>query len=69
MIDAALIQQCADPGQTPAIVEKFIAEAGSLDPVALPVRRPLDEWRRREEAIVRAADLGLVLSDSRYKRL
>ncbi|SJM30331.1 conserved hypothetical protein [Mesorhizobium delmotii] len=32
MIDAALIQQCADPGLKPAILERFIAEAGSLDP-------------------------------------
>lgn len=32
MIDTALIQQCVDPGLKPAIVERFIAEAGSLDP-------------------------------------
>ncbi|QPC88922.1 conjugal transfer protein TraH (plasmid) [Mesorhizobium sp. NBSH29] len=38
MIDAALIQQCADPGLKPAIVEKFIAEAGSSDPLAVTVR-------------------------------
>ena len=38
MIDAALIQQCADPGLKPAIVEKFIAEAGSRDPLAVTVR-------------------------------
>lgn len=37
MIDAALIQQCADPGLKPAIVEKFIAEAGSSDPLAVTV--------------------------------
>ena len=38
MIDAALIQQCADPSLKPAIVEKFIAEAGSSDPLAVTVR-------------------------------
>ncbi len=37
MIDAALIQQCADPGLKPAIVEKFIAEVGSSDPLAVTV--------------------------------
>ena len=37
MIDAALIQQCADPGLKPAIVEKFIAEAGFSDPLAVTV--------------------------------
>ncbi|CAH1661707.1 TraH family protein [Chelatococcus asaccharovorans] len=38
MVDAALIQQCADPGLTPAIVTRFIAEAGSPDPLAVTVR-------------------------------
>lgn len=38
MIDAALIQQCADPSLKPAIVERFIAEAGSTDPLAVSVR-------------------------------
>lgn len=38
MIDAALIKQCSDPGLKPAIVEKFIAEAGSDDPLAVTVR-------------------------------
>ena len=38
MVDAALIQQCADPGLKPAIVEKFIAQAGSSDPLAVTVR-------------------------------
>ncbi|QRG09988.1 conjugal transfer protein TraH (plasmid) [Xanthobacter dioxanivorans] len=38
MVDAALIQQCADPGLKPAIVEKFIASAGSPDPLAVTVR-------------------------------
>jgi hypothetical protein len=38
MVDAALIQQCADPGLKPAIVEKFIAKAGSPDPLAVTVR-------------------------------
>ncbi|KAA3498010.1 conjugal transfer protein TraH [Rhizobium rhizogenes] len=38
MIDAALIQQCADPGLKPAIVEQFIERAGSQDALAVTVR-------------------------------
>lgn len=38
MVDAALIQQCADPGLNPAIVERFIERAGSQDPLAITVR-------------------------------
>ncbi|MGB3391210.1 MAG: TraH family protein [Pseudaminobacter sp.] len=38
MVDAALIQQCADPGLKPAIVEKFVERAGSQDPLAVTVR-------------------------------
>lgn len=38
MIDAALVQQCADPSLKSAIVERFIAEAGSSDPLAVNVR-------------------------------
>jgi hypothetical protein len=38
MVDAALIQQCADPGLKPAIVEKFIEQAGSSDPLSVAVR-------------------------------
>lgn len=38
MVDAALIQQCADPGLKPAIVEQFIERAGSQDPLAVSVR-------------------------------
>lgn len=38
MVDAALIQHCADPGLKPAIVEKFIERAGSEDPLAVSVR-------------------------------
>lgn len=38
MVDAALIHQCADPGLQPAIVEQFIARAGSQDPLAVAVR-------------------------------
>lgn len=38
MVDAALIQQCADPGLKPAIVERFIERAGSQDPLAIAVR-------------------------------
>ncbi|NSZ09713.1 conjugal transfer protein TraH [Agrobacterium tumefaciens] len=37
MVDAALIQQCADPALKPAIVEQFIARAGSQDPLAITV--------------------------------
>lgn len=38
MIDAPLIHKCADPGLKPAIVERFIAAAGSSDPLAVTVR-------------------------------
>ncbi|MGO6747607.1 TraH family protein [Rhizobium ruizarguesonis] len=38
MVDAALIQQCAAPGLKPVIVEKFIEQAGSSDPLAVSVR-------------------------------
>lgn len=38
MVDAALIQQCADPGLKPAIVEQFIERAGSQDPLAVTVK-------------------------------
>lgn len=38
MIDAALIQKCADPALKPAIVERFIAEAGTADPLTVTVR-------------------------------
>ncbi|WHO77309.1 TraH family protein [Rhizobium sp. BT03] len=38
MVDAALIKQCADPGLKPAIIEMFIAKAGSDDPLAVTVR-------------------------------
>lgn len=38
MVDAALIQQCADPDLKPAIVEQFIERAGSLDPLGVTVR-------------------------------
>lgn len=37
-IDAALIQQCADPGLKPTIVERFIAKAGSPDPLSVTIR-------------------------------
>lgn len=37
MIDSAVIQQCADPALKPGIVERFIAEAGSADPLAVTV--------------------------------
>ncbi len=38
MIDAAMIQQCADLGLKPAIIEKFIATAGSDNPFTITVR-------------------------------
>jgi hypothetical protein len=38
MVDAALIKQCADPALTPPIVEQFIAQAGSDDPLAVTVK-------------------------------
>jgi hypothetical protein len=38
MVDAAMIQQCADPGLKPAIVEKFIVTVGSENPLAITVR-------------------------------
>lgn len=38
MLDAVLIQQCADPSLKPAIVEQFIAKAGSQDPLTITVR-------------------------------
>ncbi|MGN7958900.1 TraH family protein [Agrobacterium tumefaciens] len=38
MLDAALIQQCADPSLKPAIVEQFVTAAGSNDPLAVTVK-------------------------------
>lgn len=38
MLDAALIQQCADPSLKPAIVERFVASAGSNDPLAVTIK-------------------------------
>lgn len=38
MVDAALVQQCADPSLKISIVERFIALAGSSDPLAITVR-------------------------------
>ncbi|SES45815.1 TraH family protein [Rhizobium sp. NFR03] len=38
MVDAALIKQCSEPGLKPAIVEQFIEQAGSQDPLAVTVR-------------------------------
>jgi hypothetical protein len=38
MIDTALIVKCADPALTPAMVEQFLAAAGSDDPLAITVR-------------------------------
>ncbi|MBB3444369.1 conjugal transfer protein TraH [Rhizobium sp. BK379] len=36
-MDASLIAQCADPTLTPAVVERFLAAAGSADPLAVTV--------------------------------
>ncbi|CUX67085.1 MULTISPECIES: TraH family protein [Rhizobium/Agrobacterium group] len=38
MVNAALIQECSDPGLKPAIVEQFIERAGAPDPLAVTVR-------------------------------
>lgn len=38
MLDAVLIKQCADPSLKPAIVEQFIARAGSQDALTITVR-------------------------------
>lgn len=38
MIEAALIQQCADPSLKPAVVEKFIERVGSQNPLTVTVR-------------------------------
>ncbi|MFG1466067.1 TraH family protein [Xanthobacter sp. DSM 24535] len=38
MIDVALIHQCADPDLKPAIVERFIEQAGSPDALAVTIR-------------------------------
>lgn len=38
MIDAALIERCADPSLPPAVVEQFVATAGSEDPLAITVK-------------------------------
>ncbi|CDN58504.1 Conjugal transfer protein TraH (plasmid) [Neorhizobium galegae bv. officinalis bv. officinalis str. HAMBI 1141] len=38
MLDAALIKECADPSLKPAIVEQFVAAAGSDDPLTVTVK-------------------------------
>jgi hypothetical protein len=38
MVDAALITECSDPGLKPAIVEQFIEQGGSQDPLAVTIR-------------------------------
>jgi hypothetical protein len=38
MLDTALIQKCADPSLTPAVVEQFVETAGSADPLAISVK-------------------------------
>ena len=44
MLDAALIEKCADPSLKPAIVEKFVKAAGSPDPLTIvPDQRLRDQ--------------------------
>jgi len=38
MIDQALIEKCADPSLTPAIVEEFVSSAGADDPLTLTIK-------------------------------
>ncbi len=38
MLDAAIIQKCADPSLTPAVVEQFVQAVGSPDPLAVTVK-------------------------------
>ncbi len=38
MVDSALIEKCSDPSLSTEIVEKFLAAAGSDDPLAITVR-------------------------------
>ena len=38
MLDAALIEKCADPSLAPAMVARFIETAGSTDPLAVSVK-------------------------------
>jgi hypothetical protein len=61
MLDAALIQQCADPSLKPAIVEQFIARAGSQDPLTISVRSGnrvvlVPKPKRPEEALALIRD-------------
>lgn len=37
-MDLAIIQSCSDPALKPAIVEQFVAQAGSTDPLAVTVK-------------------------------
>jgi hypothetical protein len=37
MLDAILIENCADPSLAPALVERFVSVAGSEDPLAVSV--------------------------------
>jgi len=38
MLDAALIEKCADPSLKPAVVEQFVAAVGSSDPLTITVK-------------------------------
>lgn len=38
MLDAALIEKCADPSLTPAIVRQFVETAGAPDPLTITVK-------------------------------
>lgn len=56
MVDAALIEKCADPSLTPAIVEQFVAATGSEDPLAITIKSGgrlvlVPKPKTREEAL------------------
>ncbi len=36
-MDADLLKECADPSLRPAVIEQFIDQAGSADPLAISV--------------------------------
>jgi len=60
MFDPAIIAMCADPDLKPAIIERFIAEAGSTDPFRVIVKVgnrlvPVPEAKTAEKALATAA--------------
>ncbi len=38
MLEAVLVEECADPSLKPAIVEQFVVAAGSVDPLSITVK-------------------------------